>query len=151
MIRQKGIGSQDESKWGEALGGRSTCGEAGAPRGIVVLRCRGRPDGFGGLKLNHVLPGRQHNEHLCRRVAITSKPIDPVSVLIVFFGFPGWGVDIVVMPVEMSLAVIVIGVFGMKMAERGLAERAQQTDRNREMQPLAHDSFSLHPSLRIKY
>jgi len=52
---------------------------------------------------------------------------------------------------EMGFAVIVIGVFSVKMAERGLAERTQQANRNREMQVLAHESLSLHPPLRIEY
>lgn len=151
MIRQKGIGSQDESKWGEELGGRSTCGEASAPGRIVVLGCRGRPESFVDLKLKGVELCRQHDEHFCYRVAVASEPIDPVSVLIVFFGFPGRGIDIVMMPMEMGFAVIVIGILRMKMTKRGLAEGTQQTDRNREMQPLAHDSFSLHPTIRIEY
>ncbi len=151
MIRQKGIGSQNESKWGEELGGRSACGEASAPWGIVILGCGCGPESFGDLKLNHVLPGRQYDEHFCRRVAVASEPIDPVSVLIVFFGFPGWGVDVVMMPVEMGFSVIVIGVLGVKMAKRGLAERTQQANRNGEMQVLAHESLSLHLPIRIEY
>ena len=151
MNRQKGIGSQNESKWGEELGGRSACGEASAPGRIVVLGRGGGPESFGDLKLNHVLPGGQYDKHFCCRVAVASEPIDPVSVLIVFFGFPGWGIDIVMMPVEMGFGVIVIGVLRMKMTKRGLAEGTQQTDRNREMQVLAHDSFSLHPTIRVEY
>jgi hypothetical protein len=151
MIRQKGIGSQNESKWGEELGGRSACGEASAPGRIVILGCGCGPESFGDLKLSYVLAGRQHDEHFGCRVAVASEPIDPVSVLVVFFGFPSRGIDIVMMPVEMGFGVIVIGVFGVKMAERGLAEGTQQANRNREMQPLAHDSFSLHPAIRIEY
>ena len=52
---------------------------------------------------------------------------------------------------EMSFSVIVIGVFGVEMAERGLAEGTQQANRNREMQVLAHESLSLHPAIRIEY
>lgn len=151
MNRQKGIGSQNESKWGEELGRGSACREASAPRGIVVFGCRGGPECFSDLKLNHVLPGGQYDKHFCCRVAVASEPIDPVSVLIVFFGFPDRGIDVVMMPMEMGFAVIVIGVFSVKMAERGLAERTQQANRNREMQVLAHESLSLHPPLRIEY
>lgn len=117
----------------------------------MILRCRGGPERFGDLKLKGVELGWQHDEHFCYRVAVASEPIDPVSVLIVFFRFPGWGINIVMMPMDMAFAVIVIGVFGMKMTKRGLAEGTQQTERNREMQVLAHDSFSLHPTIRIEY
>lgn len=68
-----------------------------------------------------------------------------------FFGFPGRGIDVVMMPVEMGFPVIVIGVFGMEMTKRGLAEGDQQTKRNREMEAFAHDSFSLHPAIRVEY
>ena len=109
----------------------------------MVLEGRGRAPELNSLQLDGVNVGRQYDEHLRRRVAVACQPIDPVGIFVVIFGFPGWRFRIVVIPVKMSLTVIVIGVIGMEMPKRGLAEGDQQTERNREMEALAHVSFSL--------
>lgn len=95
--------------------------------------------------MHRVNPGRQNDEHLRHRVAVPSQPIDPVRIFVVVFSFPGRDGGIVVIPVKVgvTLAMIVVGVIGVEMAKRGLAEGDQQTDRNRQMEALVHAAFSL--------
>ena len=68
------------------------------------------------------------------------------------FSFPGRDGGIVVIPVKVgvTLAMIVVGVIGVEMAKRGMAEGDQQGYRNRDMKTLPHDPFSLLLLLRIK-
>ena len=69
------------------------------------------------------------------------------------FSFPGRDGGFVVIPVKVgvTLAMIVVGVIGVEMAKRGLAEGDQQTDRDRQMEALVHAAFSLLLLLGIEY
>ncbi len=96
--------------------------------------------------------GRQNDEQLRRRVAVTCQPVNPPGIFIMVFGFPDLNFCLIVIPMKMGLAVavIMIGVIGVQMAKRSLAERDHQTDSDREVKPLAHYSFSLLPPVRIE-